>query len=285
MNLIDEAIGKSNKMTNGNPLLNDYYYKLCEIFLRNNPSFLKQKDIKNIFDFFIEMGKYNVEKFKNDEIQTKYVLSSHLIYVRVMFFKLFYSFVFMDEEYPDFYSRVVEEIGEVRFYQYFLLWGHNCLFEAPKEIKNRIFYHWDYLLYWNEFYRFVNVHKPPEIMINDLIKDGKYTVDKQGSKLIIQNFKEKKKEIKKRGRPSVLTWEMVEFFSQKMEEARKRGKGKFRLSDIWNLFKKKYSDVDSTTLRNFLRNYMPLLEEKRKSIKELTKEDIRKLWNSKINLY
>jgi hypothetical protein len=278
MGKIDDSIETLNRKTDGNPILQEYYIGLVTVFATKYGKYFQEKDIQNILSFFLEVGKYQI-RANRDEEGVKTYFKTHLIYIKRVFYELFKSFLTINENYPDFYSKINKELGEGNYYKYFLLWGHNCIYGMPKEMSDRILFKKDYLFFWNELYHFIKTNKSQEKIIIDFHMDGSFLVDKKGALVKIKKL-EKKEAIKKRGRPQLVNWEILEYFGEQLEKERR--KKIFQLSDIWNRINKKYPKINNTTVRNWLRVRMPLLGKKIKSIKELSSKDIKILWEKEI---
>ena len=77
------------------------------------------------------------------------------------------------------------------------------------------------------------------------------------------------------GRPSKITIDVLAKIADLLEENRKNKK--HTLKELFEMTSE--NQMDPTTIRNWLRNNMPLLQDKKKSIGELTKEDIIYMWD------
>jgi hypothetical protein len=144
-------------------------------------------------------------------------------------------------------------------------------------MQKTIFIEKRYDLFWDEFYNFIirvnfEYEKYKDERIQELLKEL------EEKKLIfVPNFSNffKRTKIKQiEGRPSKITIDILLEFADYLEENRKDKK--HNLNELLKMAAE--NKMESTTIRNWLRNYMTLLNEPKKSILELNKDDILFMW-------
>ena len=217
---------------------------------------------------------YLIEKEKNLDFQ---ILGSYLYYLQYCFFKLARSYLKNKEENSDVYRQLIGKKSHNPF-DYFIKFGFFCWLFMPKEIQKTIFDEKRYDLFWDQLYHFWNEW---EIDVDkDEFEDLKSIISKSKTKNIFlkaagSNFLLKgRKTAKLKGRPTKISQEILIKFADMLDK--NRANKKYTLEQLLKMAAGE--KMDPTTIRNWLRNRMPLLQKSKNSIEELTKENILSMW-------
>ncbi len=249
-------------------------YEIEEIFLTRigNRTF-SESGIK-IRDMLWQIGEYLYDQ-SSYENSLKIVLGDYLYYLRYHFFNLWELFNTMKKQNSDIYQRFKQK--EYDPIDLFFKVGFLCMLMMNKEIQKAIFIDKEYELFWYEFYQFMcqielEFEKEQSAQLQNKISE----LIELKMFLVPTGFELKRiKGIQKSiGRPSIITSEILLKFARILEENRKEKK--YTLKKMLEMAGE--NTLKPTTLRNWLRNYMSILPEKRKSIRDLTKDDIYHMW-------
>jgi hypothetical protein len=233
--------------------------------------------IREIKSKLFDAGELICNKY-GEETAFDCVLGKYIYYIDNHFYDLLISIIKNRVNNSDIYQKLSQfkyDDPVYAFYKY----GFYCFLTMSPELQNAVIIEKKYELFWNELYHFMilvqfeneNENKNEKIrnMISEIVE----------KKLInILNLKDvyRERKIKQfEGRPSKITIDILLKFANYLEE--NRIDKKHTLKELFENAAE--NQMDPTTIRNWLRNNMPLLQEKKKSIAELTKDDILYMWN------
>jgi hypothetical protein len=261
-------------------LLNDILIvlreEIDEIFIKIFGYKTKSTTIREIKSILFDVGKLICDKY-GEEIAIDCVLGKYLYYIDNHFYDLFLSIIKNKVYNSDSYQRLNQFKTDDPVYEFYK-YGFYCFLSMSPEIQNAVIIEKKYELFWNELYHYM-VLVQMEIEENEKNRIRNIISELEEKKLIVilnskDIYREKiQKQIE--GRPSKITIEILLKFADLLEENEKEKK--HTLKELLEMAAE--NQMDPTTIRNWLRNNMPLLKEKKKSIAELTKDDILYMWN------
>ena len=251
--------------------------EIDEIFIKMFGYKTRSTTIREIKNILFDVGKLIYDKYE-EEIAIDCVLEKYIYYIDNHFYELFISIIKNKVDNSDIYQKLNQFKYDDPIYAFYK-YGFYCFLSMSPEIQNAVIIEKKYELFWNEFYHFmvlVQFENEKEIKNEKIRNMISEIVEK---KLI--NILNLKKDYRERmikqfeGRPSKITIEILMKIANYIEE--NRINKKHTLKDLFEISAE--NKMDPTTIRNWLRNNMPLLQKKKKSIAELKKEDILYMWN------
>ncbi len=250
--------------------------EIDEIFLKQfeNKSFKKVgEEIKGIL---FEAGKLLYKRFEQEN-GSNFILGQYVYYLENHFLNLVESYFKNKKEKSDIFQRLNQMKYDDPIY-FFFRYGFFCMILMTKEMQRIIFIEKIYSLFWYELYNFWNrlnlEYKNSE---DDRIQKMLSELDEK--KLVfspnLYHLLKRKKIRQFEGRPTKINQIILLKFADLLEENRKEKK--HTLKELLEMASE--NNMEPTTIRNWLRSYMPLLEKPKKSILELTKADMLFMWN------
>jgi hypothetical protein len=246
-----------------------------EIFIKlfeDRSNSKRGKEIKNVL---FETGKGIYEKL-GKEITVNIIYGQYMYYLDHHFYNLFGSYLKNKEKNTDIYQRLTQ-IKYNNPIEFFFRFGFLCFLLMSKEMQKTIFIDKKYDLFWDELYHFYN-------QLSIEVENGKreriqgMLTELEEKKIIyVQNYSNfytgiKIKQVK--GRPSKISIDVLLTFADLLEENRKDKK-----HTLYDLLEIAAEDkMHPTAIRNWIRDYRPFLHGPKKTIKELTKDDIIIMW-------
>ncbi len=250
--------------------------EINEIFFKQVGKRSYNKTGKYIKKKLFEVGKALENFEKEDDLKLKY-LSTYIFYLDKYFFKLWESYHENKIQRTDIFQKL-EQKRNYNVFEYFLKFGFFCMLFMSKEIQKVIFEEQKFDLFWNELYHFWNeweFHYEKKQFIRLKEKIAQFENESQFFNLSnLDSFYHKRKLKQFGGRPSKVTLEILMKFAGHLEENRKEKN--HTLKEMLEITAE--NKMEPTTIRNWLRNYMPLLENPKNSIQDLTKDDILFMW-------
>jgi len=213
---------------------------------------------------------------KEDNVNFKY-LALYLYYLQYHFLNLLISFLKVKKENTDIYQQLCRK-KDIKPFDYFMEFGFFCFISMTNEIQKTIFVEKRYDLFWDQLYHFWNNWELEE---NEIKKEEikNMIFDFKDNDIFLYSFISTfllrgQKGIKSKGRPAKVTFEILANFADMLAERNRNKK-----STLETLLKKAIDGkMDWTAPRNWLRSHMTLLKSHKKSIEELTKDDIIFMW-------
>ncbi len=257
------------------------------IFLKQDIQYILESEIRDIFNerfggyafgetinetkyYLAQVGEYLYNN-TSPENTLNIVLGDYLYYLRQHFLNLWELYDKLKEQNSNIYLRFIQKGYDA--FDLFVRIGFICMFAMDDETQKAILIDKKYELFWSEFYQIIDQ------MTMEFLKERFGTTQKMVSEFLaiqgISDLTKFKWTKRPEGRPSVVTWDILMKFAEILEENRKEKK--YTLNKMLEMATE--GKIDPTTLRNWVRNHMPLLPEKRNSINELTIEDFKYMWN------